>query len=70
MPEIKIDKEKCKNCMICVSVCPKKLIKPNTQHTNHAGNNYVEFEDKENQCLGCAMCAMSCPDMAIYEVTK
>ncbi len=70
MPEIKIDKEKCKSCMICASVCPKKLIKLNTEHTNHAGNNYVEFCDEKNECLGCALCAISCPDMAIYEVLK
>ena len=29
----------------------------------------VEFDDKENQCIGCAMCAKRCPDMAI-EVFK
>ncbi len=70
MPEIKIDKEKCKNCMICVSVCPKKLIKADKDHTNHAGSNYVVFSDPNNECLGCALCAISCPDMAIYEVLK
>ena len=70
MAEIKIDKERCKSCMICVSVCPKKLIKVNESKTNHAGNKYVEFVDKDNECLGCALCAQSCPDMAIYEVLK
>ncbi|HIS36534.1 TPA: 4Fe-4S binding protein [Candidatus Scatousia excrementigallinarum] len=70
MSEIKIDKEKCKSCMICASVCPKKLIKLNKEHVNHAGNRYVEFVDKNNECLGCALCAISCPDMAIYEVLK
>ncbi len=70
MPEIKIDKEKCKSCMICASVCPKKLIKLNQKDTNHAGNKYVEFCDEKNECLGCALCAISCPDMAIYEVLK
>ena len=70
MHEIKIDKEKCKSCMICVSVCPKKLIKLNKEHTNHAGNSYVEFRDENHECLGCALCAVSCPDMAIYEVLK
>lgn len=56
--------------MICASVCPKGLIKLNSEHVNHAGNKYVEFVDKNNECLGCALCAMSCPDMAIYEVLK
>ena len=48
----------------------KGLIKLNSEHVNHAGNKYVEFVDKNNECLGCALCAMSCPDMAIYEVLK
>lgn len=70
MAEIKIEKDKCKACMICASVCPKKLIKLNESQKNKAGNNFVEFEDKNGECLGCALCAISCPDVAIYQVLK
>jgi 2-oxoglutarate ferredoxin oxidoreductase subunit delta len=66
---IKIDKNKCKACYLCIDVCPKKLIKIGTG-ANSLGNFPVEFQDPENQCLGCAICAMRCPDLAITEVYK
>lgn len=69
MPKIIIDKDKCKTCGICVSVCPKKLIEIGND-TNSSGNKFAVFKDGENACLGCAMCAISCPDMAIKEVYK
>lgn len=69
MSYIKIDKTKCKACYLCIEVCPKKLIKKGKE-TNSLGNFPVEFEDPEGQCLGCAMCAIRCPDLAITEVVK
>lgn len=69
MNYIKIDKSKCKACYLCVDVCPKKLIKKGTK-ANSLGAFPVEFDDKENQCIACAMCAMRCPDLAITEVIK
>lgn len=67
MSYIKINKEKCKACYLCIDVCPKKLIKKSSE-TNNLGNFIVEFDDTENQCIGCAMCAIRCPDLAIEEV--
>jgi Pyruvate/2-oxoacid:ferredoxin oxidoreductase delta subunit len=49
--------------------CPKKLIKV-SERTNNLGANVVEFEDKNHECLGCAMCATRCPDLAITEVYR
>ena len=69
MSYIKIDKKKCKACYLCIDVCPKKLIKKGTE-TNKLGSFLAEFEDKNNECLGCAMCAVRCPDLAITEVIK
>lgn len=69
MNYIKIDKKKCKACYLCIDVCPKKLIKKGTE-ANSLGHFPVEFEDSENQCIACAMCAVRCPDLAITEVVK
>jgi len=30
----------------------------------------VEFSDPDGECIGCAMCAKRCPDMAITEVWR
>ena len=69
MNRIKINKEKCKACYLCIEICPKKLIRKG-EETNSLGNFPVEFFDPENQCIGCAMCAMRCPDLAITEVKR
>ena len=37
---------------------------------NHLGEKLVEFNDPNHECLGCAMCATRCPDMAIKEVYR
>ncbi len=69
MSNIIIDKEKCKACGICVNVCPKKLITMGDE-TNSHGVKYAVFNEKENACIGCALCAISRPDIAIKEVYK
>ena len=48
---------------------PKGLLKISDK-TNSLGNHVVEFNDPNNECLGCAMCATRCPDLAITEVFK
>ena len=48
---------------------PKGLLKISDK-TNSLGNLVVEFNDPNNECLGCAMCATRCPDLAITEVFK
>ncbi len=69
MSRIVIDKEKCKACYLCINECPKQLIKISND-TNKLGVHTVEFNDPDNKCIGCAMCAMRCPDLAITEVYR
>lgn len=69
MSSIVIDDNKCKACYLCMKECPKGLIKV-SEKTNSLGNRIVEFSDPNNECLGCAMCALRCPDLAITEVYR
>lgn len=69
MSHIVIDETKCKACYLCINECPKKLIQIGTE-TNSLGNRTVEFIDPKKECLGCAMCATRCPDLAITEVYR
>jgi len=69
MNYITIDRDKCKACYLCISECPKKLIKVSDK-TNSLGNQVVEFDDPEHKCLASAMCATRCPDLAITGVYK
>ncbi|MBR5554384.1 4Fe-4S binding protein [bacterium] len=69
MSRIVIDKNKCKACYLCINECPKKLLKIGNE-TNSLGNHVVEFVDLKKECLGCAMCATRCPDLAITEVYR
>lgn len=69
MNHIVIDKNRCKACFLCMDECPKKLIKIGNE-TNNLGNRVVEFCDPKGECLGCAMCAKRCPDLAITAVYR
>ena len=69
MSYIKIDKNRCKSCYLCIDVCPKKLIKKSDE-IGKSGEYIVEFCDNESKCIGCAQCALVCPDIAITEVFR
>lgn len=69
MSYITIDKNKCKSCYLCIDICPKKLIKK-ADVAGVNGEKAVEFKDELKECLGCAACAMVCPDIAITDVFK
>lgn len=69
MNYIKLDKSKCKACYLCMEVCPKNLIKKGSE-SNSLGAFPVEFEDKNGECIACAMCAIRCPHLAITEVVR
>ncbi|MDD5097370.1 MAG: 4Fe-4S binding protein [Candidatus Omnitrophica bacterium] len=67
MAKIVINADKCKGCLLCVSFCPKGLIKK-SPNLNKKGLNFVEFTP-DGDCLGCLQCAVICPDCCI-EVYK
>ncbi len=66
---ITIDRELCKGCYLCISVCPNQLITV-SERLNQKGYYPAEFSESGDQnedphCTGCAMCALICPDVAI-----
>jgi 2-oxoglutarate ferredoxin oxidoreductase subunit delta len=67
VPKITVNADKCKGCLLCISVCPKGLIVVD-QRLNKKGLKPVKFNDT-SECLGCALCALICPDCCV-EVYK
>ena len=63
MPRIEVDANKCKACYLCVNACPKKCL-GKSKTISKKGYFPAEMEHPEN-CIGCAMCYMMCPDIAI-----
>jgi 2-oxoglutarate ferredoxin oxidoreductase subunit delta len=65
---ILIDRELCKGCQLCMSVCPKHLIRVSDK-LNQKGYYPAELGDtkgnEDHQCTGCTQCATICPDVAI-----
>ncbi len=65
---ININKERCKGCMLCVSVCPRKIIEVSGE-VNVRGAQFVVIKSRD-MCTGCGMCALVCPDCAIEVVEE
>jgi 2-oxoglutarate ferredoxin oxidoreductase subunit delta len=63
MAEIKINRERCKGCELCIHFCPKGCISMEDSF-NAKGYRFTRFT-KDEACTGCAVCAMICPDVAI-----
>lgn len=57
------NRNRCKGCELCVSVCPKRILALDTT-TNVKGYRPVVCID-ESACVGCASCAKICPDSII-----
>lgn len=61
--KIKINKERCKGCQICINFCPNGVLKA-SQKFNKKGYHTVEIVNAE-KCTGCGICYIVCPDTAI-----
>ncbi|MCI4463819.1 MAG: 4Fe-4S dicluster domain-containing protein [Caldisericum sp.] len=67
-PKVIIDEERCKSCGLCVSVCPKHVLRI-SDRINLKGYHPVELFDNEG-CISCGFCYIMCPDKAIVEVRR
>jgi 2-oxoglutarate ferredoxin oxidoreductase subunit delta len=63
MPKMTVNPNLCKGCGLCLSACPKKIIKFSDK-INTKGYHYAEVVEQE-QCIACKMCYQICPDVAI-----
>jgi len=67
MAKLKINKERCKGCGLCITACPKRLISLEGPVNNMGLKTAKQTRPKE--CSGCTLCAIMCPDCVI-EVWK
>ncbi|MBO8131370.1 MAG: 4Fe-4S binding protein [Candidatus Marinimicrobia bacterium] len=59
--QIKINKEWCKSCEICVQMCPSKVFKM---------EGFYPKIVNADKCTGCMICEKLCPDFAIKVEVK
>ncbi len=64
MAKLTFRSELCKGCGLCVGACPKKILRLSEEKINAKGHHPVEVID-ESACIGCASCAIMCPDCII-----
>ena len=64
MAKITIRQERCKSCGLCLSVCPKKILKLDESILNEKGFHPAMIIDQDS-CIACTMCATICPDVVI-----
>jgi|YelNatPaOPRAMG01_1025707.scaffolds.fasta_scaffold202646_2 NAD-dependent dihydropyrimidine dehydrogenase PreA subunit len=57
MAIIEIKKEFCKNCNVCVEVCPLDVLKES--------NDLTPLIAYREDCQSCYLCKISCPEGAI-----
>jgi 2-oxoglutarate ferredoxin oxidoreductase subunit delta len=55
---VTIDIETCKGCVLCIPVCPPRVLEMSTA-VNDKGYRYPILHDG---CTGCELCAKVCPD--------
>jgi 2-oxoglutarate ferredoxin oxidoreductase subunit delta len=61
---VHVIEERCKGCGFCVEFCPRQLLVM-SERTNSKGYHPPEVAD-DLHCVNCGLCALLCPDFAIY----
>jgi 2-oxoglutarate ferredoxin oxidoreductase subunit delta len=61
--KIVINRELCKGCGFCVTVCPQGLI--GLEEGLNAKSYHPAITVDNGSCNACSLCAVICPDLAI-----
>ncbi len=58
-----VREEYCKGCGLCIEFCNKKVL-AESQKLNKMGYHYAETVNND-ECVGCLICTLVCPDVVI-----
>ena len=64
MAKLTFRSDLCKGCGLCIAACPRGLLALAKDKINAKGHHPAELTEPE-KCVGCASCAMMCPDCII-----
>ncbi len=64
MIKVTILEDTCKGCGLCVRACPNGVLAIAKSHLNAKGYYPAEVV-KQEDCIACRSCALTCPDVAI-----
>ena len=64
--EVYIIKERCKGCGFCVEFCPKDVLTMSDEFNSKG--YHPPLVKNPDDCIGCNLCGMYCPDFAIYSI--
>jgi 2-oxoglutarate ferredoxin oxidoreductase subunit delta len=67
MAEVKLKKDRCKGCELCILYCPTKHLGL-SKDLNKKGFTFIQIKEG-SKCTGCGLCFLMCPDncIEIYE---
>jgi NAD-dependent dihydropyrimidine dehydrogenase PreA subunit len=66
--EIRIIEERCKQCRLCVELCPKGVLFE-SEKVNEKGYHIPEVREEPEKgkiCVACGFCEIACPEYAIW----
>ena len=66
--EIRIDREVCKGCFLCLEVCPNQVLSKGEKRSR-GGYPMPQVADLK-KCAGCFLCEWTCPDLALTVVKE
>lgn len=63
MFHVSFNRDVCKGCELCISVCPKHIL--DLEKTTNIKGYRPAYCTDETSCVGCASCGKICPDSVI-----